>query len=277
MRKKSNKIYYKTTEEVELIRQSCQLVSKTLGLVGELLKPGAIGKEIDAQAEQFIRDHGAEPGFKGYGGFPATLCVSRNEAVVHGIPVDEPFKDGDIVSVDCGVYWNGFYGDAAFTFPIGDVAEDTMKLLRTTQDSLYKGIEQVKIGRRIGDISFAIQHFIRKYGYGIVKELVGHGVGKNLHEAPEVPNYGKRGKGFKLQEGLVIAIEPMVNLGTQEIRSLSDKWTVVTRDGKPSAHYEHTVAVGKDGADILSTHRFVEEAIAKNPNLKSVARATAAA
>ncbi|MEM6699076.1 MAG: type I methionyl aminopeptidase [Bacteroidota bacterium] len=270
MRKKSNKIYYKTAEEIELIRQSCLLVSKTLALVGERLRPGAIGKEIDAEAEAFIRDHGAVPGFKGYNDFPATLCVSRNEAVVHGIPTDEPFKDGDIVSVDCGVYWNNFFGDAAYTFAIGDVDEKTMELLRTTKASLYKGIDQAKVGRRVGDISFAIQHYVRKHRYGIVRELVGHGVGKELHEAPEVPNYGKRGKGFKLQEGLVIAIEPMINLGRQEVRALSDDWTVVTIDNKPSAHYEHTVAVGKKGADILSDHSFVEAAIAKNPNLKEV-------
>jgi len=172
--------------------------------------------------------------------------------------------------VDCGVYWNSFFGDAAYTFAIGDVEEKTMELLRTTKASLYKGIEQAKVGRRVGDISFAIQHYVRKHQYGIVRELVGHGVGKELHEAPEVPNYGKRGKGFKLQEGLVIAIEPMINLGRQEVRALSDEWTVVTIDNKPSAHYEHTVAVGKKGADILSDHSFVEATIAKNPNLKAV-------
>lgn len=270
MRKKSNKIYYKTEEEIELMRKSNLLVSKTLALVGDLLKPGAVGLDIDKAAEQFIRDHGAEPGFLGYNDFPATLCVSRNEAVVHGIPVKRPFEDGDIVSVDCGVFWNGFYGDAAYTFAIGDVNEATMQLLRRTKESLYKGIEQARVGRRIGDVSFAIQQHVRKYRYGIVRELVGHGVGKELHEAPEVPNYGRRGKGFKLQEGLVIAIEPMINMGKQGVRSLPDQWTIVTIDNMPSAHYEHTIAIKKTGPDILSTHEYVEAAIVKNPNLKEV-------
>lgn len=266
-------IIYKTAEEIELIRQSNLLVSKTLALVGSLIKPGMNGAEIDKAAEELIRDNGAVPGFKGYNDFPATLCVSPNEQVVHGIPTkDQIFKDGDIVSVDCGVFMNGFFGDAAYTFAVGDVAEDLMDLLRATNASLYKGIEQAIVGKRLGDISFAIQHFIEKeHGYGIVRELVGHGVGRNLHEAPEVPNFGRRGRGVKLQEGLVIAIEPMVNLGNKKVSTSKDGWTIFAKDRRPSAHFEHTIAVGKNKADILSTHSFVEEAVRKNDNVKEVA------
>ena len=264
-------IYYKTKEEIELIRKSCLLVSKTLTLVGSLLKPGIRGSEIDKQAEELIRDHNAIPGFKGYHGFPSTLCVSKNEQVVHGIPTDEEFKDGDIVSVDCGVLMNEFYGDAAYTFAIGDIDEEVMKLLVVTKESLAKGIEQAVKGNRVGDISHAIQSFCeREHDYGVVRELVGHGLGKSLHEAPEVPNYGKRGGGTKLQEGLVIAIEPMVNLGRKEVKQLDDGWTIITKDKKPSAHYEHTIAVTEAGADILSDHSIVEEAIKNNKELKEI-------
>jgi methionyl aminopeptidase len=266
-----NKIYYKTEEEIELIRASNLLVSKTLSLVGEMLKPGVSGKQIDEKAEMFIRDNGGVPSFKGYDGFPATLCVSRNEAVVHGIPGDDPFEDGDILSVDCGVYMNGFHGDSAFTFAIGEVDEEVMKLLRATRESLYLGIEQAVAGNRIGDISHAIQMATeKKYGYGIVRELVGHGVGRDLHEKPEVPNYGRRGRGVLLKEGMVIAIEPMVNLGTKRFSQLNDGWTIITRDRKPSAHYEHSVAVKKGAADILSDHSFVEAAVKNNPELKDI-------
>lgn len=266
-----NKIYYKTEEEIELIRASNLLVSKTLSLVGEMLKPGVSGKQIDEKAELFIRDNGGVPSFKGYDGFPATLCVSRNEAVVHGIPTDEPFEDGDILSVDCGVYMNGFHGDSAFTFAIGDVDERVMKLLRATRESLYLGIEQAVAGNRIGDIGHAIQMATeKKYGYGIVRELVGHGVGRELHEKPEVPNYGRRGRGVLLKEGMVIAIEPMVNLGTKRISQLNDGWTIITRDRKASAHYEHSIAVKKGKADILSDHSFVEASVKNNPELKDI-------
>lgn len=266
-----NTIYYKTEEEVELIRASNLMVSKTLGLVGELLKPGISGKKIDAIAESFIRDNGGVPSFKGYGGFPATLCVSVNEAVVHGIPTKDEFKDGDIVSVDCGVYMNGFHGDSAFTFAIGDVNEEIMKLLRVTRESLYIGIEQAIVGNRIGDISFAIQnHTEKKYGYGVVRELVGHGVGRDLHEKPEVPNYGKKGRGTLMKDGLVIAIEPMINLGVKNISQLDDGWTILTRDRKPSAHYEHSVVVRKNKADILSDHSFVENSVKNNTNLREI-------
>ena len=209
-------IVYKTDEEIELIRESCLLVSKTLSHVASKLKPGITGKELDAEAEELIRDHGAEPGFKGYNDFPATLCISKNEEVVHGIPDNYEFKEGDIASIDCGVFMNGFFGDAAYTFAFKDVDDETLKLLQVTKASLYKGIEKAVAGKRLGDISHAIQSFTEKqHGYGVVRELVGHGLGRNLHEPPEVPNFGKQGKGIKLQEGLVIAIEPMINLGTR--------------------------------------------------------------
>ena len=264
-------IYYKTSEDIELIRESCLLVCKALSLVGSILKPGITGEEIDRAAETLIRDHGAVPAFKGYRGFPATLCVSPNEQVVHGIPTKNEFKDGDVVSVDCGVLLNGYYGDSAYTFAIGDVAPETMELLSVTNASLYKAIEMAVVGKRIGDIGFAVQDFVeRKHKYGVVRELVGHGIGKNLHEEPEVPNYGKRGRGVKLQDGLVIAIEPMVNMGRKEVLHLKDGWTVISKDRKPSAHFEHSVAVGKEQADILSNHKIIEAEIGKNADLKPV-------
>jgi len=272
VRNKKGAIYYKTNEEIELIRKSCLLVCKTLAHVGSILRPGISGEEIDLAAETFIRDHGAEPGFKGYRGFPATLCVSVNEGVVHGIPTKgQIFKDGDVVSIDCGVLWDEFYGDAAYTFPIGNVSEEVMELLRVTNTSLYKGIDQAVVGNRIGDIAFAIQQYVeRKHNYGVVRELVGHGLGRELHEAPEVPNYGKRGRGVKLQEGLVIAIEPMVNMGRKDVRTAADGWTVIAKDRKPSAHFEHSIAVRKKGVDILSDHSFIEETIQNNPELREV-------
>ena len=267
-----NGIFYKTADEVELIRTNCLLVCKTLALVGELIRPGVNGLDIDAKAEQLIRDHGGEPGFKGYRGFPATLCISVNEQVVHGIPTATEFKDGDIVSVDCGVFMNGYYGDAAYTFAVGDVKEEVMQLLRVTKASLYKGIQQAIVGKKIGDISSAVQYYTeRVHKYGVVRELVGHGLGRNLHEAPEVPNFGKRGQGPRMLDGLVIAIEPMINLGVKEVETLDDDWTVVSKDRLPSAHYEHTVVVRRQQADILSSHVGVEAAIKKNPNLKEVA------
>ena len=265
-------IYHKTDEEIELIRQSCLLVSKTLAHVGSILKPGITGLEIDKAAETFIRDHeGAVPGFKGYNDFPATLCVSKNEVVVHGIPNKEAFKEDDIVSVDCGVYWNEFFGDAAYTFAFKGVSQEVHKLLSTTKASLYKGIEKAIPGNRIGDIGHAVQTLAEKEnGYGVVRELVGHGLGRNLHEAPEVPNYGSRGRGTKLQEGLVIAIEPMINLGTKRIAQSDDGWTISTRDKKQSAHYEHTIAIKSEGPDILSTHEYLEESIKNNDYLSEI-------
>ncbi len=271
MAERKKDIFYKTDEEIEIIRDNCLLVCKTLALVAEMIGPGVSGDNIDKQAEQLIRDHGGVPGFKGLYDFPATLCVSVNEQVVHGVPSEQEFRDGDIVSVDCGVFMNGYYGDAAYTFAIGEVADEVMELLRITKASLYKGIECAVSGKRIGDIGFAIQHYTeRVHHYGVVRELVGHGVGRDLHEGPEVPNYGKRGKGIKLKEGLVIAIEPMINLGKKDVISFQDG-TVLAKDKKPSAHFEHTVAVRKHRADILSDHSFIEAAILKNSNLKEVA------
>ncbi|NRB62125.1 MAG: type I methionyl aminopeptidase [Saprospiraceae bacterium] len=265
-------IYYKTEEEIEFIRQSCLLVCKALAEVGRQIRPGISGKEIDETAETVIRDHGAKPGFKGLYGFPATLCVSVNEHVVHGIPTgDQVFADGDIVSVDCGVFMNGFFGDSAFTFPLGDVSEEVMELCRVTNTSLYLGIEQAIAGNRLGDIGFAIQNYVEKeHGYGVVRDLVGHGIGRELHEDPQVQNFGKRGRGVKLKEGLTIAIEPMVNLGRKEVWTSKDGWTVKAKDLKPSAHYEHTVAVAKGEAMILSDHQLIVDAIAGNPNVKPV-------
>jgi methionyl aminopeptidase len=264
-------IYYKTDEEIELIRKSCLLVSKTLALAGSLLKPGVTGEFIDKKAEELIRDHGAVPGFKGYNGFPSTLCISVNDQVVHGIPSKKEFESTDIVSVDCGVFMNNFFGDAAYTFALGEVDEKTMELLVTTKDSLYKGIEQAVHGNRLGDIGFAVQNHAEKvHQYGVVRELVGHGIGKNLHESPEVPNYGKRGRGAMLKDGLVIAIEPMINLGKKSVKVKDDNWTIVTKDTTPSAHYEHTVAIRRTEADILSDHTELEKEIKNNPELKEI-------
>lgn len=263
-------IYYKTQEDIEHIRESCLLVSKTLAHIATILKPGVTGKTIDAEAESFIRDHNAKPGFKGYNGFPATLCISPNEAIVHGIPTDIPFKETDIISIDCGSYLNGFFGDSAFTFAMPKVDDEVMKLLVTTNESLYKGIEQAVVGNRIGDIGHAIQSYNEEKNFTVVRELVGHGIGQNLHEAPEVPNFGKKGRGKKIKDGLVIAIEPMINLGAKAVKQSDDGWTIVTKDGKPSAHYEHTIAVTEEGYDILSNHEFIVEAIKNNPEIRNI-------
>lgn len=263
-------IQYKSKDEIELIRQSCLLVSKTLAQVGSILKPGMTGLEIDKIAEEFIRDHGAVPAFKGYQGFPGTLCISPNECVVHGIPVDKEFSDTDILSIDCGVLMNEYFGDSAFTFAMPGVSDEIMDLLNTTNESLYKGIGQAKVGNRIGDISNAIQQHAESQSYSVVRELVGHGIGKSLHEAPEVPNYGKRGRGTKIQSGLVIAIEPMINLGDKRVKQSKDGWTIVTRDGKPSAHYEHTIAVTEEKTETLSDHTLIEEAIKNNPEIRNI-------
>ena len=265
-------IYYKTQEEIELIRESCLLVCKALAHVASVIRPGITGEKIDREAEELIRDHKAVPGFKGLYGFPATLCISVNEGVVHGIPSKEEFKDGDIVSVDCGSYLNEFYGDAAYTFALGDVKEEVMELLRVTKTSLYKGIENAVVGKRIGDIGNAVQHYCEKQNpYGVVRELVGHGLGRQLHEEPQVPNFGKRGSGVVLRDGLVIAIEPMVNLGKKEVRQSEDGWTIISKDRTPSAHFEHTVALRKGKpADILSSHEELEENIKNNPEVREV-------
>ncbi|MCC6815802.1 MAG: type I methionyl aminopeptidase [Saprospiraceae bacterium] len=261
-------IYIKHEEEIELIRKSALLVSNTLALIAELLKEGVTGLYLDQKAEEFIRSHNAIPAFKGLNGYPGTLCISKNEAVVHGIPNKDIFKQGDTVSIDCGVLMNEFYGDSAYTFIIGDSSEEIKKLVRVTEESLYKGIDQAIAGNRVGDISYAIMYHTEKMQhYGVVKELVGHGVGRNLHEAPEVPNYGSKGKGPMLKEGMVIAIEPMINLGTRQVKQLNDGWTIVTKDGKCSAHFEHTLVIRKDKAEILSDHQPVKESIKNNPEL----------
>lgn len=264
-------VFYKTDEEIEQIRESCLIVCKALAHVASVIRPGISGAQIDKEAEELIRDNQAEPGFKGYRGFPATLCISVNEGVVHGIPSKNEFKEGDIVSVDCGSLKNGFYGDSAFTFALGEVSEEVMDLLRVTNTSLYKAIDQAVVGNRLGDIGFAVQEYCeRQHGYGVVRELVGHGLGRNLHESPEVPNYGKRGRGPVMKDGLVIAIEPMINMGRKEVRQSNDGWTIITKDKMPSAHFEHTIAVRKGKADILSNHSFVEMALQNNPNVREV-------
>ncbi|NCE72069.1 type I methionyl aminopeptidase [Odoribacter sp. Z80] len=255
-------ILVKTREEIELLRESNLLVGMTLGEVAKHIRPGISTLELDRIAEEFIRSHGAEPGFKGYGGFPNTLCISVNDVVVHGIPSAQcVLKEGDVVSVDCGTLKNGFYGDSAYTFEVGEVAEEVRKLLRVTKESLYKGIEKAVAGMRIGDIGYAVQSHCEAEGFSVVREMVGHGVGRDLHEEPQVPNYGHRGQGMKLKEGMVIAIEPMINLGKRHVYQDRDGWTICTRDKMPSAHFEHTVAIGKDGADILSSFEFVEKAL----------------
>ena len=257
-------VFYKTKEEIELLRESSLLVGKTLAEVAKLIKPGVTTLQLDKIAEEFIRDNGAEPGFLGYGGFPNTLCTSVNEAVVHGVPNDKPLIDGDIVSVDCGTLLNGFYGDSAYTFEIGEVTPEIHKLLEVTKECLNRAVEAAVSGNRIGDIGYAVQKHAEDFGYGVVRELVGHGLGRGLHEKPEVPNYGRRGRGLKMKEGLVIAIEPMINLGVKEVSQLEDGWTIVTKDRKPSAHFEHDVAIGKGKAEVLSTFKYIEEVLNKN-------------
>lgn len=261
-------VYYKTNDEIELIRKSCLLVSATLAEVANFLKPGVTTLQVDIVAEKFIRDSGAIPSFKNYKGFPFTCCISVNDAVVHGFPNNEALKEGDIVSVDVGVFMNGYHGDSAYTFALGTLAADAKQLLRVTKESLYKGVEKAIAGNRVGDISYAVQeHTERKYGYGVVRELVGHGLGKQLHEDPQVPNYGKRGTGLKMKEGLVIAIEPMINMGKKEVYYDDDGWTVKTKDGKPAAHYEHTVCVQKNKPDMLSSFSAIEANEQANPYL----------
>ncbi len=254
-------IILKTREEIELMRESALSVSRTLGMLAKEIKPGVTSLYLDKLAEEFIRDNGGEPGFKGLYGFPNTLCMSLNAAIVHGIPTNIPMEEGDIISVDCGVLKNGYYGDHAYTFGVGEIMPEVQRLLDVTKESLYIGIEQFKAGNRIGDISWAIQNHAEKNGYGVVRELVGHGLGKKMHEDPEVPNYGKRGDGPKLKDGMVIAIEPMINMGTRNIKQLKDGWTILTADKKPSAHFEHNVALVDGKPDILSTFKYIEDAL----------------
>lgn len=254
-------IITKTADEIALMRESALVVSKTLGMLAKEVKPGITTKKLDQLAEDFIREQGAIPGFLGLYDCPSTLLTSVNEAVVHGLPTDKPLEEGDIVSIDCGAIKNDFYGDHAYTFEVGEVAPETKKLLEVTKNSLYLGIEAFKSGNRVGDIGFAIQQYCESHGYGVVRELVGHGLGKKLHEDPEVPNYGKRGRGKKLVEGMTIAIEPMINMGTHRVSQLQDGWTIVTRDGKPSAHFEHDVALVNGKPELLSTFAYVYEAL----------------
>lgn len=254
-------IHLKTIEELRLMKQAAQLVSKTLGMLAKEIKPGVTTLYLDKLAHDYIKDHGAEPAFLGMYGFPNSLCMSPNEQVVHGIPNDTPLQEGDIISVDCGTYMNGFYGDHAYTFEIGEVAPETKKLLQVTKESLYKGIEQCIRGKRIGDISEAIQKHCEKEGYGVVRELVGHGLGKTMHEDPQVPNYGRKGSGKVMKDGIVLAIEPMINLGTEKVKFHKDGWTVTTLDNKPSAHFEHDVTIINGKPVLLSTFKYIYEAL----------------
>jgi methionyl aminopeptidase len=259
----SKGLYYKTKEEIELIRESSLLVGKTLAEVAKVIKPGVTTLSLDKVAYEFISDNKAVPAFLNYNGFPGSLCISVNSQVVHGLPGKYELKDGDIVSVDCGVIKNKFFGDSAYTFAIGEVKPEVLELLKVTKESLYKGIEMSVSGKRLGDIGDAVQSHAESHGFSVVRELVGHGIGQNLHESPEVPNYGKKGTGLKLQEGLVIAIEPMINMGKKAIRQENDGWTIRTADNMPSAHFEHTVAIGKNKADILSSFEYIEEVLNK--------------
>lgn len=251
----------KTREEIELMRESALIVSKTLGMIAAEIKPGVTTLHLDKLAETFIRDHGAVPGFLGLYGCPSTLLTSVNEQVVHGLPTSRPIEEGDIVSVDCGAIKNEFYGDHAYTFEIGDVKEETKKLLQVTKESLYVGIREFKAGNRVEDVGSAIQKYTEAHGYGVVRELVGHGLGRKMHEDPNMPNYGKRGRGKMFVEGMVVAIEPMINMGTKNVKTLKDGWTIVTRDGKPSAHFEHNVALVDGKPELLSTFAYVYKAL----------------
>jgi len=252
-------IIQKTAEEIELMRESALLVSKTLGMIATEIKPGVTTLQLDKLAEQFIRDHQAVPGFLGLYGCPSTLLTSINEQVVHGLPTSRPIEEGDVVSVDCGVLKNEFYGDHAYTFEIGDVAPATKKLLQVTKESLYVGIREFKIGNRVEDVGNAIQKYTEAHGYGVVRELVGHGLGRVMHEAPEMPNYGKKGRGKLFIEGMVVAIEPMINMGTKSVVQERDGWTIRTADRKPSAHFEHTVGIWDNETEVLTTHKYIEE------------------
>lgn len=261
-------ITLKTEDEIELLRQANLLVGRTLGEIAKVVAPGVTTKQLDKLAEEYIRDNGAAPTFKGfpnpYGSpFPASICTSVNDTVVHGIPNDEPLKEGDIVSVDCGTLLNGFNGDSCYTFCVGEVADDVRQLLRTTKESLYLAIDQAIVGHRLGDVSAAVQDHCEKHGYGIVREFVGHGIGKEMHEDPMVPNYGRRGNGIMLKNGLCIAIEPMITMGSQEVYMDADRWTIKTKDGKPAAHYEHTIAIHHGKAEIMSSFEEVEKIVSQ--------------
>ena len=254
-------IKVKTREEIEIMRESALVVSRTLGVLASEVKPGVSTLFLDKIAEEYIRSQDAIHGFLGLYDFPNTLCMSPNAQVVHGIPNDKPLREGDIISIDCGALKNGFYGDHAYTFAVGEINEETKKLLEVTKQSLYEGIREFKVGNRIGDVGYAIQKYCEDRGYGVVRELVGHGLGKKMHEDPEIPNYGKRGRGKKLINGMVVAIEPMINMGTHRINQLSDGWTILTKDGKPSAHFEHDIAIINGKPELLSTFKYIYEAL----------------
>jgi methionyl aminopeptidase len=264
-------IIYKGKEEVDLIRKSSLLVGKTLAEVALHIRPGITTGKLDEIAETFLRDHGAVPSFKGYHGYKASLCISVNEEVVHGIPGKREIKEGDIISVDCGAFMNGYHGDSAYTFPVHVSDPEVLQLLKVTLRSLELGIEKAHSGNRIGDVSAAIQDYAERHGYGVVRELVGHGIGKNLHEKPDVPNYGRKGAGPMLKQGMTVAIEPMINMGTKNVKQLSDGWTVITQDKKPSAHFEHTIAITEAAAEVLSSFSAIEKSISKNQNITELA------
>ncbi|MEN8764967.1 MAG: type I methionyl aminopeptidase [Wenyingzhuangia sp.] len=261
-------ITIKTQEEIELMRESALIVSKTLGMLAKEVKPGISTLELDKMAETFIRDHGAEPGFLGLYDFPNTLCMSPNEQVVHGIPNKTALVNGDIISIDCGALKNGFYGDHAYTFEVGEVSYEIKQLLAITKQSLYVGIEQLKAGNRVGDVGYAIQKYTEDHGYGVVRELVGHGLGREMHEDPQMPNYGKRGRGKKFVNGMVVAIEPMTNMGSKDIIQLNDGWSILTKDGKPSAHFEHDIAIVEGKPEILSTFKYINDALGIETNIE---------
>lgn len=252
-------VHYKTEEDIQVMKESARVLGLAHGEVAKRIRPGVKTKDLDKVAEEFIQDNGGSPSFKNYHGFPAALCISVNETVVHGFPGGYELKDRDIISIDCGVLYKGFHSDSAYTYPLPEVNAEVLNLLDRTYESLFVGIEQAKAGNRIGDIGFAIQTYVEKFGYGVVRELVGHGVGKDLHEDPEVPNYGKRGKGMKIVPGMVFAIEPMINMGTKNVVQEEDGWTIRTQDKKPSAHFEHMVAIYQDRTEILTTHEYIEQ------------------
>lgn len=252
-------IRYKTAQEIQVIKESAQILAKAHAEVAKAIKPGVKTKDLNKIADEYIQDHGGWPSFRNYHGFPTALCISVNDVVVHGFPGDYELKEADVISVDCGVKFNGYHSDSAYTYPLEGVSSEVLKLLERTYESLYLGIAQAKVGNRIGDVSYAVQSYVEQFGYGVVRELVGHGVGKELHEDPEVPNYGKRGKGPKILEGMVFAIEPMINMGTKNVLQDKDGWTIRTSDHKPSAHFEHMVAIFKDRTEIVTTHEYIEE------------------
>ncbi|MDO1511959.1 type I methionyl aminopeptidase [Maribacter confluentis] len=267
-------IKIKTAEEIELMRESALIVSKTLGMLAAEVKPGVTTLQLDTLAEAFIRDHGAVPGFLGLYDFPNSLCMSPNAQVVHGIPNDKPLVDGDIISIDCGALKNDFYGDHAYTFEVGEVSPEIKRLLEVTKQSLYVGIREFKVGNRVGDVGYAIQKFTEEHGYGVVRELVGHGLGRKMHEDPEMPNYGRRGRGKKFVEGMTVAIEPMTNMGTKHIKQLKDGWTILTADGEPSAHFEHNVAIVNGKPELLSTFKYIYDELGIESNEEDEFRAS---